>query len=217
MNSNCLFCGDLRFSLNKELSLPADDSVVYQDEHIFIIPDLYPLAKGHFLIVTKEHYASSGSAPNCVLDSIEAGMTFLIDKIFVGCEYTFFEHGSVLTNTGGSSIDHVHIHALPYVWKLKEKMIGSPFIYSTPVSGNRETLISFAQKKVPYIYLREGDKEPVIFPVDKIPSQFMRILIAREVGVPYDWKSAYSRKEASSLFMKTLEMYKEGRNNEEID
>ena len=41
--------------MNKKIGLNGTNWTVYEDENVFITPDISPVLKGHFLIVSKEH------------------------------------------------------------------------------------------------------------------------------------------------------------------
>lgn len=78
MCCDCFFCKDKRFLLNRRLGLAGESSVIYEDENVFVTPDIAPVVKGHYLIVTQEHINSYGNADEKTYDSLEKAKKFLI-------------------------------------------------------------------------------------------------------------------------------------------
>jgi len=84
---------------------------LYQDEHCFVVKDLHPRARQHFLLITKEHFADlndiASKAPSVLADII--GKMPMITKIIGMQDY------SLQTNNGkgaGQEIAHLHFHLL---------------------------------------------------------------------------------------------------------
>jgi len=44
----CVFCNIVRNHTN--------DDVIYEDDNVIVIPDKYPVARGHMLVIPKKHY-----------------------------------------------------------------------------------------------------------------------------------------------------------------
>ena len=202
----CYFCGTNRFVLNKKLKLPAGESIVWEDENVFVTPDLFPLCVGHFLAITKDHYASFGNTPKKVYNSSRNAIDYLKKSILNGREVIVFEHGAVKEHTGGASIDHAHIHIMPLKYDIR------PFIQkSTYTEVAQQELYSIihelANKNQPYIYYQRSSGNAFVYPVDDLPSQFLRILVAKALGVSYDWK-AMGDSLTKSRFIDTLKLTK---------
>ena len=53
------------------LGLEGESSVIYADENVFVTPDIAPVVKGHYLIVTREHINSYGNADEKIYVSLE--------------------------------------------------------------------------------------------------------------------------------------------------
>ena len=66
---SCHFCINI-FKKNREQGLPEEDSLVYEDENIYVMPDISPLTVGHLLIVSKKHYQGYGNASLETLNSV---------------------------------------------------------------------------------------------------------------------------------------------------
>lgn len=212
----CFFCETNRFALNKELNLPAEEAIVWEDENVFVIPDLFPLCVGHFLVVTKYHYASFGNVPQNVYESSRHAIEYLKHRLLNGIEVIIFEHGAVIEHTGGSSIDHAHIHIMPLKYDIRPLIEKSIFINEIPQRGSYLVLSKLANKNQPYIYYQRNSEVAFIYPVDKLPSQFLRIIIAQTLGISYNWKIMKADGSAIQRFLDTLKLAK-GENNEKAN
>lgn len=208
MSSNCFFCKDERFSLNRMLGLEAESSVIYEDENVFVTPDIAPVVNGHYLIVTHEHINSYGNADEKVYTSLEVAKQFLINDIYHTDNVLFWEHGAVLSHSAGISIDHAHVHAIPVSFNLKiDAYLDSLyFIKSTRQILNYESLRGIALNGQPYISYEYKNREKYYRCVNWLPSQFFRIMISKYYFQEYNWKLQYKEKRSQQLFENTLEM-----------
>ena len=71
MHNKCCFCGETRFELLASLGLPSYDSIIYENDHLYITPDIAPITTGHLLLITKMHINCFGEADNAVIESLE--------------------------------------------------------------------------------------------------------------------------------------------------
>ena len=153
MCCDCFFCGNRRFSVNKEIGLNCRDWTVYEDENVFITPDVSPIIKGHFLIVSKKHINSFGNGSEEVFLSLEKAKQILKKYVYNKKRVLFFEHGAVISHTAGGCIDHAHLHAIPLEKNIdvdayidKYKLLNTPKIEMT-----YEIIHKFAEEKNPYV------------------------------------------------------------------
>ena len=106
MGVSCIFCrigkGDTK------------EEILYQDDKVFVVRDIYPRVPSHFLIITKEHYEGFGDlmkrAPELVshiADVVEiiADRFDLRNKSRYG--YTWGFHCG-----GKETVEHVHAQLL---------------------------------------------------------------------------------------------------------
>ena len=211
MNRECFFCEEKLFSLNKSVGLACKDSIIFEDKNVFITPDIAPLIEGHFLIVTKKHLTSFGGVNDQIYKSLKKAKKFLRSTIYKNEKVLFFEHGSVVTKTAGACIDHAHIHAIPIVQDINVdkfmKEVVAEFITSEKQRASRDTLMRCADNKQPYLFY-ENDEEAWYYPVDKLPSQLFRIMVAYYYTKTYNWKLSYQSPETKELFKRTLALAK---------
>lgn len=104
-DSNCIFC--------KLASGEIPSNTIYEDDMFRVILDLSPAAKGHSLIIPKEHYANLFE-----LDEEAAGEALkLAKKMAVHMKEVLKCDGfNLLQNNGevaGQTVFHFHMHLIP--------------------------------------------------------------------------------------------------------
>lgn len=210
MSCNCFFCKDERFLLNRMIGLEAESSVIYEDENVFVIPDIAPVVKGHYLIVTHKHINSYGNADERIYASLEEAKKFLIHNLYHTDNVLFWEHGAVVSLSAGASIDHAHIHVIPMPLDLEiDNYLDSLYFINSP----RQVLDYISLRKValsgqPYISYECGNGEKYFRCVNNIPSQFFRLMMSKYQLQEYNWKLRYKEEESQELFKSTLEIAK---------
>lgn len=208
MDKNCVFC-DRLFELNYETGIPGHSSIVYQDDNVMIIPDISPLVLGHALIVSKKHISSFGNANKEIMQSLLHAQKYIqAGQCLSRNHWVFFEHGAVMPNSGGSSIDHAHLHALPLQVNLLNLFRVKTFP-SLILKSSNQKLNAMARNSQPYVRLIDNFNGDIIIPVDGLPSQFMRIIIAEYVGSNFDWRSNYKTRSSKELFIQSMAWLKE--------
>lgn len=198
----CHFCENI-FERNRELGLPEQESIVYEDENIFVMPDICPLSVGHMLIISRIHYQGFASAGQAVVQSVEKFLEYYRKKIG-GRNFTVFEHGAVISYNAGASIDHAHIHIVPYELNMKQLLNQ---YFSNPLRYNLGELSNYSALKQPYLFYKNGNEEKgYIYPVNRIKSQFLRDIANQLMNrrMDYNWKNTYGQTEFYIEFHKTL-------------
>ncbi len=103
--NNCLFCQIIQ----KERG--AD--IVYEDEHVVGILDIFPRTTGHTMIIPKIHSENMLDLPDGEIGPVFAAvkrMTATLQKALKPDGFTIgINHGKV----SGQAIDHLHIHIMP--------------------------------------------------------------------------------------------------------
>lgn len=208
MPRNCVFCGSQRFRINRKLNLPAEYSVIYEDPYVFVTPDVAPVIDGHFLIVAQEHIHSFGNANAHTYEAVEKAKRFLIENVYHSESVLFWEHGAVLSNTGGASIDHAHMHAVPCVaeFDIEKVLEENPDYFEQKKRISYSALRKNAETLSPYISYAFGYDVGFYRCVHNIPSQFFRFLISQYTPQEYNWRLRYTDNESKQAFMRTLSM-----------
>jgi len=198
----CYFCEDI-FHRNREQGLPEEESVVYEDDYIYVMPDISPLIVGHMLIISKKHCQGYANAGEETIRSVEKFLLYY-EKRLGSANYTIFEHGAVVSYGAGSSIDHAHIHIIPTEIKIRKKLRS---LFPETAILDLQELEQFGNVEQPYLYCKMGTELiGFAYPVDTIKSQFLREM-ANEFLIKkhsYSWKETYRQKESFIEFYKTL-------------
>ncbi len=204
---NCLFCEENRFSINKRLNLPGEETIIWEDKQVYVAPDLFPICVGHMLISSKVHYNSFANAPTMTICSVKRAIDFLKTNIFKEHFITIFEHGAVVKHSAGASIDHAHLHIVPISFDLQAEIESSSLIKNNAESCALDDLFKLGAQNQPYIFCQSRNRPPVIFRVDELPSQFLRKLIANKLGYEYNWKEFVGSLAFKERFIETRRRY----------
>ena len=129
-DKNCIFC--------KILAGDIPSAVVYEDEEFKIILDVGPAAKGHMLILPKEHYSDILTMP----EELVAKAFILAKKMATKMESVLGCDGiNVVQNNheaAGQTVFHFHIHLIP---RMKHDKIGVTWKTGTLSDADRKDLL----------------------------------------------------------------------------
>jgi len=102
----CIFC--------QIVARQAEASIVYEDEQVMAFMDLFPVNRGHVLVVPKAHYAELRDIPESTLNALTRAMQRIekaVWKLDPACTGT-----NILLNNGkdaGQEVFHAHFHVIP--------------------------------------------------------------------------------------------------------
>jgi len=103
--SNCIFC--------KIIAGEIPSSTVYEDNDFKAIMDIFPAAKGHVIILPKQHYANLYELD----EDIAAKALLVAKKIAIAVKGELSCDGiNILQNNGesaGQTVFHFHMHVIP--------------------------------------------------------------------------------------------------------
>ena len=104
-DENCIFC------LIANGQIPSN--TVYEDEDFRVILDISPAAKGHMLILPKEHYANIFELPEEAAKKVLP----LAKKLAAAVKEAMNADGvNIVQNNGtaaGQTVPHFHLHIIP--------------------------------------------------------------------------------------------------------
>lgn len=105
MKEDCIFC--------KLANGVFPTNSVYEDDMFNVIMDISPVAKGHCLVICKEHYENALEASEEVLSKafVLASKVANAVKKTMGCDGI-----NILQNNGkaaGQTVYHLHLHIIP--------------------------------------------------------------------------------------------------------
>jgi diadenosine tetraphosphate (Ap4A) HIT family hydrolase len=205
MECKCYFCDGL-FGLNKKIGVAAAESIIYQDDNVFITPDIAPVVEGHFLIVTKKHWNSFANVDDDTYASLEAAKEYLRCSVFKKEKHLFFEHGAVRKNTAGCCIDHAHMHVIPISSDIDIDGFITQFVASEKMEASKCSIQKCANDNQPYLFYEIEENSQWYYPVEWLPHQFFRMMVRYHFSVAqYRWGEQYMTDKSKELFMNTLE------------
>ncbi len=104
-DDNCIFC--------KLANGDIPTATIYEDEDFRVILDAAPAAKGHALILPKEHYANIYEMDDELLVKVLPLAKKLITKMtdILGCDgYNIVQNNG---EVAGQTVFHYHVHLIP--------------------------------------------------------------------------------------------------------
>jgi len=101
----CVFCKIVKGEL--------PSNIVYEDDINMVFLDIYPVSKGHLLVIPKEHFESLNDTPERIL-----ARTWLLASILgrIYRDYLEAPGVNIVTNSGraaGQEVFHFHVHVIP--------------------------------------------------------------------------------------------------------
>jgi diadenosine tetraphosphate (Ap4A) HIT family hydrolase len=210
-DKSCPLCPDRILKLHRSIGISYNNPIVFQDENVFVIPDISPICCGHFLIITRDHINSFGSASDKTFVSLKSAVEFIKNSVYRTNTIMLFEHGAVFPHTAGASVDHAHMHIIPLSANLE--MIIDRYIYrsctilSHKIRADQFILQQFAENNQPYLFYATIN-DAWAYPVEKLPNQFLRRALVdyMHIETNYNWKLAYNTEESKALYTQTLNM-----------
>ena len=104
-DDNCIFCKIANGDIPSE--------TIYEDERFRVILDLAPAAKGHALILPKDHFANLYE----IDDDVLAGVSLVAKKVARAMKAGLNCDGlNIVQNNGelaGQTVFHYHMHVIP--------------------------------------------------------------------------------------------------------
>lgn len=98
--NDCVFCKIVRNEL------PAD--LTFENEYVVAFPDIHPVATGHTLLISREHYTWFYEVPEDIANELFKAAQELAVKLKSEYSADFIELKIV-----GIDVPHTHIHLIP--------------------------------------------------------------------------------------------------------
>ena len=101
----CLFCKIVKGEL--------PSSKIYEDEDTLAFLDLFPVNKGHSLVISKEHYENIFDVPEETLSKVSSVMKNIADAVKKGVNADGISIAQSNGKDAGQVIPHIHFHIMP--------------------------------------------------------------------------------------------------------
>lgn len=101
----CIFCKIAQ----KEIS----SNIVYEDSSVIAFLDIAPTAKGHTLVIPKEHCASFLDCPSDVRNHVFEVAQMLAKRLEDRLACDGIHLLSNMHEAAGQSVEHFHVHLIP--------------------------------------------------------------------------------------------------------
>ncbi|MFO8184587.1 MAG: HIT family protein [Candidatus Aegiribacteria sp.] len=92
---------------------PDEEMIIWKDENVYVIRDLYPVSPSHTLIIPFRHFASVFDATDDELQSISRALRFRKEQLERSLAADGYNIGVNEGAAAGQTIPHVHIHLIP--------------------------------------------------------------------------------------------------------
>ena len=103
--TECLFCKIVKGEL--------PSSKIYEDEDTLAFLDLFPVNKGHSLVIPKEHYETIFDVPSDILSKVSPVMKNVADAVKKGVNADGISIAQSNGKDAGQVIPHIHFHVMP--------------------------------------------------------------------------------------------------------
>ncbi len=90
-----------------------DKDIIYENEHMVLVYDQYPVNDGHILIISKRHVASFFELTPQEKKALDKGLSYgkqLLDQTHHPSGYNI---GINVGEDAGQTIFHLHVHLIP--------------------------------------------------------------------------------------------------------
>lgn len=168
-----------------------------QTDNWYVIPTIGSLTAGYVLLVCKQHYPSLANIADRNLYFEMLNLKMSVESVLLrqlGLPCLTFEHGTPNPlSKGANSVDHVHIHVLPFERPIWQDIVSVMPETDIEVVDNYEDVYTSWRNKLPDSYLLFQDVDQKIYYASDaggMPSQLFRRCLAPYLGVEsWDWRS----------------------------
>jgi len=197
---------------------PRRSNVLHETENFFVVPTIGQIGiEGYVLICSKNHCPGLGDIPPSQHEELEN--LLLLTRSVISSAYqkevVVFEHGPrTACQMGGGCVDHAHLHVVPApvdlmgtLLPLLQMRLGlGHFFRVERTEGFHRIREVLHGRKTSYLLCEEADRQRYVVEMNfPIPSQFLRQIIASELGSPeWDWR----RFPHDESFARTIERLK---------
>jgi len=103
--ADCIFC--------KIVKKKIPSSAVYENKKVLAFLDIYPVNKGHVLIIPKKHYETLTDIPDELLADVMKATKKVAKAVMKAMKTDGFNVGMNNYKTAGQLVPHAHFHIIP--------------------------------------------------------------------------------------------------------
>jgi diadenosine tetraphosphate (Ap4A) HIT family hydrolase len=196
LSGACDFCDEFRGGRENAFARlygkRAPERILLATGQLCVVASLGQIVEGYLLVLPMQHYRALADAPhgfNEELADLKNSVRAVLSAAYGRC--VFFEHGTRSENSGGCGIYHAHLHAVPLVQRTDPIVRLKQRFALKGISGI-EKIGETIDPIDSYLYYQDLDSREYVCPVDHLPSQYMRRLLAETLGRPnWDWRECH--------------------------
>jgi len=189
-NSQCVFCAEFAGEENsvyhKLLGHELPCRIVYSSNRFVVFPPLGQFVVGGLLLATWEHILSFAYLPFAYYSELE--LLLIEVRHILQDRYNYapliFEHGpKSCAQKGSCCVDHAHFNIFPTSVDVHKHLDWLPH-YNI---DNIADLAKLQEQNQAYLFLQSNDGQRRIYNIDTVPSQYIRQIVTRELGITNRW------------------------------
>jgi diadenosine tetraphosphate (Ap4A) HIT family hydrolase len=92
---------------------PDEEKILWKDEYVYVVRDMFPVSPSHSLIIPFRHFSSIFEATQDELASITRALSARRDQLSKTLSVGGYNIGLNEGLAAGQTIPHVHIHLIP--------------------------------------------------------------------------------------------------------
>lgn len=186
-NVQCPFCAEQK---NRDENVINKSRIIAETSNFVVFPTTGGFVENYQLIVPKTHINCFGQLSKEQLIELKDIILWQkeINKKYFGSNSSMFEHGALHPNNeSGKSIVHAHLHIFPNNISLLNEI--KKYRFNIQKISGIEQLKILCQKLDNYLYYCDIDNMNYVIIHNGIPSQFLRMLLAKSQGIDnWNWR-----------------------------
>ena len=176
----CPFCEE---QINNKMQDINKNRIIAETEDFIVFPTTGGFVDNYQLVIPKKHINCIGELSLEQLNELKNIIIWQkeINKKYFNSDSCMFEHGSLNpSNENGKSIVHAHLHIFPNNISLLKNI--EEYNFNALPIEDIEKLRSICKNFKHYLYYSDIDGSDYVITHEGIPSQFLRMILAKSIG-----------------------------------